>query len=95
MDTPRNEERLYVMIDRYFDSGGTKISWGSMKPIWQFDRTLSEYSRALKEAGFVIREIIEPKPSNDDIKKHPRHLAFDADRIPFFIIFECQKVRDN
>jgi 2-polyprenyl-3-methyl-5-hydroxy-6-metoxy-1,4-benzoquinol methylase len=91
MDTPRNEERLYVMIDRYFDSGGTKISWGSMEPIWQFDRTLSEYTSALKEAGFVIHEIVEPKPNKDDIKRHPRHLAFDADRIPFFIIYECQK----
>jgi 2-polyprenyl-3-methyl-5-hydroxy-6-metoxy-1,4-benzoquinol methylase len=90
-DTPRNEERLYVMIDRYFDSGGTLISWGTLKPIWQFDRTLSEYTKALKEAGFVIRQIIEPKPSNDIIMKHPRFLAFDTDRIPFFIIYECIK----
>jgi 2-polyprenyl-3-methyl-5-hydroxy-6-metoxy-1,4-benzoquinol methylase len=90
-DTPRNEERLYVMIDRYFDTGGTLISWGTMEPIWQFDRTLSEYTAALKQAGFVIREIIEPKPSNDVIMKHPRFLAFDTDRIPFFIIYECIK----
>ncbi|MFX0016629.1 MAG: class I SAM-dependent methyltransferase [Promethearchaeota archaeon] len=90
-DTPRNEERLYVMIDRYFDSGGTLISWGSMEPIWQFDRTLSEYSAALKGAGFLIREIVEPKPDNEVIKNHPRLLAFDTDRIPFFIIFECIK----
>jgi ubiquinone/menaquinone biosynthesis C-methylase UbiE len=91
-DTPRNEERLYVMIDRYFDTGGTLISWGTMEPIWQFDRTLSEYTTALKQAGFVIQEIIEPKPSNDIIKMHPRHLAFDSDRIPFFIIYDCKKI---
>jgi 2-polyprenyl-3-methyl-5-hydroxy-6-metoxy-1,4-benzoquinol methylase len=90
-DTPRNEERLYVMIDRYFDSGGTLISWGALKPIWQFDRTLSEYTTALRQAGFVIREIIEPKPSNDIIMRHPRFLAFDTDRIPFFIIYDCIK----
>jgi hypothetical protein len=60
----------------------------------QFDRTLSEYTVALKQAGFVIREIIEPKPSKDIIKKHPRHLAFDSDRIPFFIIFECIKYEE-
>ena len=94
-DTPRNEERLYVMIDRYFDSGGTLISWGKMKPIWQFDRTLSEYSTALKQAGFIIREIIEPKPSKEVIKMHPRRLAFDTDRIPFFIIFECIKCKND
>ncbi|MFX1285616.1 MAG: hypothetical protein ACFFB5_18395 [Promethearchaeota archaeon] len=90
-DTPRNEERLYMMKDRYFDSGGTLISWGSMEPIWQFDRTLSEYSAALREAGFLIREILEPKPDNEVIKNHPRLLAFDIDRIPFFIIFKCIK----
>ncbi|MFW9778229.1 MAG: methyltransferase domain-containing protein [Candidatus Heimdallarchaeota archaeon] len=94
-DTPRNEERLYVMIDRYFDSGGTLISWGTLKPIWQFDRTLSEYVTALKQAGFVIRDIVEPKPSFDVIKKHPRNLAFDTDRIPFFIIYECVKLADQ
>jgi ubiquinone/menaquinone biosynthesis C-methylase UbiE len=91
-DTPRNEDRFYVMIDRYFDSGGTLLSWGKMGPIWQFDRTLSEYSKALKNAGFLISEIIEPKPSIEAIQKYPRHLAFDADRIPFFIIFDCLKV---
>ena len=79
------------MIDRYFDSGGTLLSWGTMEPIWQFDRTLSEYTAALRQAGFVIREIAEPKPSNDVIKMNPRHLAFDSDRIPFFIIFDCMK----
>ncbi|MHA1945180.1 MAG: class I SAM-dependent methyltransferase [Candidatus Hodarchaeales archaeon] len=90
-DTPRNEERLYVMIDRYFDSGARMMSWGDFEPLWQFDRTLTEYSKALKEAGFVISEIIEPKPDEETIKKNPRALAFDADRIPFFIIFDCLK----
>lgn len=92
-DTPRNEERHYVMVDRYFDSGGTLVSWGSISPIWQFDRTLSEYSTALKEAGFLIREIVEPKPDNETIQNNPRLLAFDTDRIPFFIIYECIKSR--
>ena len=90
-DTRRNEERLYVLIDRYFDSGGTLLSWGKLKPIWQFDRTLSEYSRALKNTGFVIREIIEPRPDNETIRKYPE-LAYDVDRIPFFIIYECLKI---
>ncbi len=90
-DTVRNEERIGMLIDRYFDTGGTLISWGNMKPIWQFDRTLSEYSTALKQVGFVIREIVEPKPDINVIKNHPRELAFDADRIPYFIIYECIK----
>ncbi len=90
-DTPRNEERLFSMIDRYFDSGAILVSWGNIKPIWQFHRTLQEYTQALNKAGFLIREIIEPKPSIEDIRKHPRAIAFDADRIPFFIIYDCVK----
>ncbi|MFW9921784.1 MAG: class I SAM-dependent methyltransferase [Candidatus Thorarchaeota archaeon] len=90
-DTPRNEERLFVLIDRYFDSGAFLTSWGKITPIWQFHRTLQEYSQALYKAGFLIREIIEPKPSLEDIKNYPRTLAFDADRIPIFIIYDCVK----
>ncbi|MFX1511769.1 MAG: methyltransferase domain-containing protein [Promethearchaeota archaeon] len=90
-DTQRNEERLFIIVDRYFDSGGTLISWGDFKPLWQIDRTLTEYTKALKDAGFVIREIIEPKPSIETIKENPRLLAFDADRFPLFIIYDCVK----
>jgi hypothetical protein len=79
------------MMDNYFNTGGMLMSWGKMKPIWQFDRTLEEYSRALFRAGFLIREIIEPRPSIEDLQKHPRMLAYDANRIPIFIIFDCVK----
>ncbi|MCK5049212.1 MAG: hypothetical protein KAR35_07535, partial [Candidatus Heimdallarchaeota archaeon] len=90
-DSQRNEERQFFMFDRYFDTGGILISWGEIEPIWQFDRTLSDYSKALKEANFVIREIIEPKPSNELLQKYPREIAFDADRVPCFIIYDCLK----
>ncbi|MBD3190661.1 MAG: methyltransferase domain-containing protein [Candidatus Heimdallarchaeota archaeon] len=90
-DTQRNEERIAVMVDRYFDSGAMLMSWGKLKPIWQFHRTLQEYTQALNQAGFLIREIIEPHPSLEDIKENPRTLAFDADRIAIFIIYDCVK----
>ncbi|MHA1302289.1 MAG: class I SAM-dependent methyltransferase [Candidatus Heimdallarchaeaceae archaeon] len=90
-DTKRNEEQLYVLTDRYFDTGGYLISWGDFNPLWQIERTLEEYSKALYEAGFVIKEIIEPKPNLDLIQANPRRLAFDADRFPIFIIYDCLK----
>ncbi len=92
LDTARNDDRPFYLVDRYFDSGGTLISWGNFKPLWQFHRTLSEYSHALKEAGFAIREIIEPKPDLELIKENPRTLAFSSSRFPFFIIFDCIKL---
>jgi 2-polyprenyl-3-methyl-5-hydroxy-6-metoxy-1,4-benzoquinol methylase len=91
-DSPRNESRYLKMIDRYFDSGGELLAWMS-KPTWQFNRTLEEYSKALKDAGFVLSEILEPRPTPEVIQQNPRDLAFDADRWTHFIIFECLKRR--
>ena len=78
------------MVDRYYENGAEMINWFTA-PTWQFIRTLEEYSKALKDAGFVISEIVEPQPSIEDIQKHPEFLAFDADRWPHFIIYECLK----
>ncbi|MHA1204485.1 MAG: class I SAM-dependent methyltransferase [Candidatus Heimdallarchaeaceae archaeon] len=91
-DNPRNEDKI-IIFDRYFDSRAKLISWGKIKPIWQFERTLTEYSKALKNAGFVITEIVEPKPEIEKIQKHPKFLAFEYERAPTFIIFECQKIK--
>ncbi|MHA2358582.1 MAG: class I SAM-dependent methyltransferase, partial [Candidatus Heimdallarchaeaceae archaeon] len=91
-DSKRNEERLFKIVDRYFDSGGILMSWGDLEPVWQISRTLTEYSKALKDAGFVISEIVEPKPTIEQIQKHPKFLAFDADRFSQFIIYECKLV---
>lgn len=92
MDTKRKEDRIWKVIDRYFDSGAYKIGWGNIGELWQFDRTLTEYTHALKEAGFVIREIVEPTPPYSEIQKHPYHLAFDTERWSHFIIYDCIKL---
>lgn len=89
-DTHRPEERYLKLVDRYFDSGGLEFNWDGHS-LYQIDRTLEEYSRALKQAGFVISEIIEPRPSTKDIQENPRYFAFDGDRWTHFIIFECIK----
>ncbi|MFW9825937.1 MAG: class I SAM-dependent methyltransferase, partial [Candidatus Thorarchaeota archaeon] len=91
-DTRRREERRYKIIDRYFESGAMQIQWFGETPIWQFERTLSEYSKGLKEAGFVIREIVEPTPSIETIQTYPAIFAFDNDRYPLFIIYDCLKI---
>ncbi|MGY5876160.1 MAG: class I SAM-dependent methyltransferase [Candidatus Thorarchaeota archaeon] len=89
-DSQRPESRYLKMVDRYFDSGGELSTWFT-SPTWQFIRTLEEYSKALKEVGFVISEIQEPRPTPEVIQQNPRSLAFDADRWTHFIIFECLK----
>ncbi len=90
-DTPRNEERYFKVIDNYLESGGRLVSWRDLQPLWQFDRTLTEYSHALKEAGFAILEIVEPKADLKTVQENPRFLAFTDNRYPFFIIYDCIK----
>jgi 2-polyprenyl-3-methyl-5-hydroxy-6-metoxy-1,4-benzoquinol methylase len=91
-DTRRREERRYKIIDRYFESGAMQVQWFGETPIWQFERTLSEYSKGLKEAGFVITEIVEPTPSIETMQTYPSIFAFDNDRYPLFIIYDCLKI---
>ena len=91
-DTPRNEERYFKVIDKYLDSGGRLVSWRNLNPLWQFDRTLTEYSQALKDAGFVILEIVEPQADLSTVQQNPRFLAFTDNRFPFFIIYNCIKI---
>ncbi|MHA2124056.1 MAG: class I SAM-dependent methyltransferase [Promethearchaeota archaeon] len=90
IDSQRNEERQLKWVDRYFDSGGVQTEWWSA-PTWQMERTLEEYTKALKESGFVISEIVEPRPTQEIMQQYPRFFAFDADRWTHFIIFECLK----
>ncbi|UCE09678.1 MAG: methyltransferase domain-containing protein [Candidatus Thorarchaeota archaeon] len=90
-DSQRGESRYLKMIDRYFDSGGEQYTWMKSRPSWGFVRTLEEYSKALKDAGFVISEILEPRPTPEVIQQNPREMAFDADRWTHFIIYECVK----
>ncbi len=94
-DSQRNESKYLKMIDRYYDSGGELLKGWMSNPTWQFIRTLEEYSKALKDAGFVISEILEPRPTPEAIQQNPRDLAFDADRWTHFIIFECLKRRTH
>ena len=89
-DTPRREDRIGKLSDRYFDSGAVLESWGRNPPLWQFPRTLTEYSGALRNAGLTILEIREPIPRQKVLTENP-HLLFDAERFPHFIIFECRK----
>jgi ubiquinone/menaquinone biosynthesis C-methylase UbiE len=62
--------------ERYFKNKTYPIYW-RMKRLTKyfkttsFHRTLTEYSNALRNAGFVISRIIEPKPTKKGLKVHP------------------------
>ena len=97
-DTPFREwdrdeagNQTALKINYYFDSGPTVCHW-SMKrlkyhwetPYWR--HTLSEWSEMIAGAGFLIRRLYEPRPTEEQVQENP-HLE-DAYRIPAFLIFD-------
>ncbi|MCY3801571.1 MAG: methyltransferase domain-containing protein [Chloroflexi bacterium] len=83
--------RLALKIDRYFDTGPRTVNWSMERlvshwesPAWR--RTLTEWSKLIAEAGFVMRRMNEPRPTREQIARQPA--LEDAARLPMFLIFD-------
>jgi ubiquinone/menaquinone biosynthesis C-methylase UbiE len=84
-------EKLYWKIDNYFYEGVYDQAIPREQPdkILLFHRTLSSYFKAIKDAGFIVDDLIEPKPSAEMLKKYP---SFKEDlRSSDFIVFKLRK----
>jgi SAM-dependent methyltransferase len=55
----------------------------------RFTRTLSQWTKMVLDAGFVIERINEPEPSDEDVKAHPE--LQDAQVIPYFLHIRASK----
>ena len=55
-----------------------------------YHRTLEDFVRPWLHNGFVIVDIIEPKPSLVALKKFPEHLE-NTRKAPTFILFKLKK----
>jgi SAM-dependent methyltransferase len=77
----RDEEGTKVawVVRRYFDPGHWLERWrftdappaAPQFAVPRFDRTLSEYVNGVLDAGFTIRRIEEPRPSDEYCAAHP------------------------
>jgi ubiquinone/menaquinone biosynthesis C-methylase UbiE len=86
--------KVALCLDRYFETGPAVTDWSMarLKYRWQtpFHRyTLTEWSGLIRDAGFFIRDLREPRPSAELAAAH-RELD-DCWRMPFFLIFELMK----
>jgi 2-polyprenyl-3-methyl-5-hydroxy-6-metoxy-1,4-benzoquinol methylase len=79
---------------KYFGVAEDHIYWKMerlLKPFetTSFHRTLTDYSRVLHDNGFLIKRLVEPRPTRKGLKKHPplRQVLLR----PHSIIIECQK----
>jgi len=70
------QDGKYYRDERYFKNRVYTLYW-KMKRLTKhfittsFHRTLTEYSNALYNSGFVISRLLEPKPTKKGLKVHP------------------------
>ena len=56
----------------------------------RFDRILSEYVNGIIGAGFVLRQIEEPRPSEEYCQAHPSQRGW-RDHAALFLYFRAEK----
>lgn len=89
--TNETGDRLHWKVDAYFDEIAVDLGWprGAGEGILHFHRTLTSYHRAIREAGFVVEALLEPKPSDAMLAKHPE---FREDlRMCHFLVLRATK----
>ncbi|MEX2237905.1 MAG: class I SAM-dependent methyltransferase [Dehalococcoidia bacterium] len=89
-------EKLSLKVDRYFDSGVRALNWNMDRLIYhwqtpQWRRTLTEWAQLCSSTGYLIRALYEPRPSEEQVRREPD--LDDAQRLPFFLVFDLVKVR--
>ncbi len=92
-DSSGRREGKFLKVDHYFLKKFYERQWKSPEgpfpqPMRFIHRTLQTYFRLISEAGFIVENIREPKPTAEAIQKHSKW--FDKEqRIPFFLVFRC------
>ncbi len=88
-----------LTVARYFDHSPWVERWifstardegVKLFAIPRFDRTLSDYLNNLLEAGFILRRINEPRPSEEACERHPG-LRVWRDHVPTFLHVGAEK----
>jgi 2-polyprenyl-3-methyl-5-hydroxy-6-metoxy-1,4-benzoquinol methylase len=87
-----------LKIDRYFDTGPAVCHWSMRRLVYHWDtpywrRTLSEWSALIAQAGFLVRGLHEPRPTEEQARRVPK--IEDARRLPSFLIFDLVKMGDG
>lgn len=81
-------EKLHVTVDNYFAEG--ERHWQMMGvQFTNFHRTLSTYINTFIETGFLIKGIIEPTITLEQLAGYPE--LDDELRVPNFIIYILRK----
>ncbi|MCG3226135.1 MAG: class I SAM-dependent methyltransferase [Candidatus Heimdallarchaeota archaeon] len=91
----RNEDRVRIVLN-YFDERPTLIAYGNSAyrndtPLLQFPKPISSYLNELVKNNLVLREMSEPRASEEIVKKFPRKAYMDEEEFPDFLIVKAVK----
>jgi 2-polyprenyl-3-methyl-5-hydroxy-6-metoxy-1,4-benzoquinol methylase len=94
-DSKRNEDKIRIVLD-YFDERPVVFSLGldppRSLPSLNFHRPISRYINELTKSNLVIREMSEPKASEELVQKFPKNAYLDDDIWPEFLIMKTVKI---
>jgi SAM-dependent methyltransferase len=84
----------WLCIDRYFDRGPLEYAWKG----WLYEFSTSAYHATLEDwfgwilnAGFTLRALREPTPTDAAVTRHPE--LDDARRVPYFLLVDVERKR--
>lgn len=87
----RDQDKLYRKVDNYFQRTAQPVRIWPSAPAQttHHHRPLSDYAAALRDAGFLIRDLVEPTPDPALVEQLDYWREYF--RIALFIIFEAIK----
>jgi 2-polyprenyl-3-methyl-5-hydroxy-6-metoxy-1,4-benzoquinol methylase len=87
-----DKDKLYRKVDNYFPAREVRFRMWPTAPAEtvNYHRPISVYARACRDAGLLIRDIIEPVPDEEVLAE--RDYLREYVRAPGMILFECLKV---
>ena len=92
-DSVQYENERFVLHKSYFDETPYP-SWSGSNGVYMQHRTIATWFRHQIEAGFLVRNFLEPQPlSTADAPDDPTryYSAAKANHIPGTIVFHCEK----
>jgi SAM-dependent methyltransferase len=81
--------KRWLCIDRYFDEGPVSFvweRWGEKFTTQAYHATLETWIDWILAAGFEIRALREPRPTEQAIRARPD--LEDAGRVPYYVMFD-------
>lgn len=86
--------KRWLCLDRYFDRGPLEYTWQGWAYVFRtpaMHATLEDWFGWILGAGFHLRAVREPRPTEQTI--HARPKLADAARMPYFLIFDLSRAK--